>query len=600
MAEKFVSKRNLKFLLYEVFDVESLTKIPYFKEHNRVVFDMVLDAAFDIASNLLYPHFQSMDKEQPEFSNDKIKVYPEVKNFMKEFGEGGWINANASFDVGGGQLPLTITGATSFIFAAANYSAFPYLLMTSGAADLIETFGSKEQMDTYLPKMFSGQWQGTMALTEPEAGSSLADITTEATPTENGYYKIRGQKVFISFGDYEGVENIVHLLLARIQGGPPGVKGLSLFIVPKLRIGNGRLIPNDVTTVGIFHKMGYRGAPSTHLSYGDKDDCHGYLVGQPHHGISYMFQMMSASRIATGMGATATATAAYYASLDYSMKRRQGRKPGDKDPHSPQVPIIEHADVKRMLLFQRAVVEGSLSLLIQCSTYKDLEKCENDEERERYKDLLEILTPVAKTYPSEMGILSVSQGLQCLGGSGYCDDYPLELYYRDQRINPIHEGTTGIQAIDLLGRKVVMKNGKPFILYIEEVQKTIRDSLKDPILQPYALRLQEGLKKLQDVTAFLVQIASKEGVERFLADATLYLELFGIITIGWQWLLQGLAVQNAVQGNVIKGEIEFYQGKIYTLKYFFHYELPKIEGLTSRLLEADGLTIKMDASLFSD
>ncbi|MFC1824467.1 acyl-CoA dehydrogenase [Thermodesulfobacteriota bacterium] len=601
MPEKFVSKRNLKFLLYEVFDAESLTKIPYFKEDNRVTYDMILDSALEIGENLLRPHLQEMDQKQPEFIDGQVKVYPEVKNIMKEFGEGGWISSGASFEVGGGQLPKVIRSAAEFIFQAANYSAPVYPGLTSGAADLIETFGSKDQIDTYLPRMFAGEWQGTMALTEPQAGSSLSDITVEAIPTDEDHYRIHGQKVFISNGDHDCAENIIHLLLAKIKGGPAGVKGISLFIVPKLRIGEeGKLISNDVNTVGIFHKLGYRGSPITHLSFGDKQNCRGYLVGEPHRGLSCMFQLMNSARITVGIGATGISSAAYYASLDYAIKREQGRKPENKDPESPQVPIVEHADVKRMLLFQRAVVDGSLSLLLQCSMYDDLARGSEGDQKERYDLLLDILTPVAKTFPSEMGVVAVSQALQILGGSGFCTDYPLEQFYRDQRINPIHEGTTGIQGIDILGRKVLIKNGKAFETLEEEINKTIRSGLEDSGLKPYALKLQDGLKKLQNVTASLTPLALKGELEKYLADATLYLELFGIITIGWQWLLQGLAASEALKGDIPEGESDFYKGKLQTLKYFFHYELPKIEGLITRLMEADGLTVETDVSFFTD
>lgn len=300
------------------------------------------------------------------------------------------------------------------------------------------------------------------------------------------------------------------------------------------------------------------------------------------------------------MGATALATAAYYASLDYAKTRKQGRKVSEKDPSQPQIPIIEHADVKRMLLFQRAVVEGSLSLLLQCSRYTDLQKIGNDNEKEKYALLLDLLTPVAKTYPSEMGILSISHGLQCFGGSGYCDDYPLEQYYRDARIHPIHEGTTGIHGIDLLGRKVLMQNGKAFQLFLAEAQATVEEAGKFPGLEPYAGELSQGLEKLLQVTPHLVRISQHKGPEHFLADATLYLDLFGIISVAWQWLLQAIATEKALEKQGPKAEETFYKGKFLTFRYFFGYELPKIEGLFKRLMNSDGLTVEMDEALFRD
>ena len=601
MAAKFVSERNIKFLLYEVFDVESLTKYEYYKEHNRKMFDMVLKAAVKLGKDLLFPIFEEMDRRQPELLNGEVKVHPSVKTIMKEFGEGGWISSRVPFDRDGEQLPSLVADVCEFIFAAANYSANTYPGLTFGASHLIESFGSKELYDTYVPRMRAGEWQGTMALTEPEAGSSLADITTMAEPTDKGYYSIKGQKIFISAGDHDGVDNVIHLMLAKIVGAQAGVKGISLFVVPKKRIDdNGNLAPNDVVTAGVFHKLGYRGCPIVQLSMGDKNDCRGWLVGEPHNGLKYMFQMMNEARIGVGMGATAMATAAYYASLEYAKSRIQGRKMGQKDLNLPPVPIIEHADVKRMLLFQRAVIEGALALIMQCSKYVDFQKIRGQEGKEKYHLLLEILTPIAKSYPSEMGVHAISQGLQCLGGSGYCDDYPLEQYYRDCRIHPIHEGTTGIQGMDLLGRKAIMNNGRAFKLFISEMQETITAAGEYKALDKYAAELNQALTKLQEVTHHLISIAQQQGPEAFLADATLYLELFSHVTIGWQWLLQGIAVQKAVDGGTTKKDVNFYQGKMFTLRYFFAYELPKTLGLAKRLLDDDRLTVEMQTNFFND
>jgi butyryl-CoA dehydrogenase len=601
VAAKFVSERNIKFLLYEVFDAESLTKYEYYKEHNRKMFDMILKAAVKLGKDLLFPIFEEMDRRQPELLNGEVKVHPSVKTIMKEFGEGGWISSRVPFDRDGEQMPSLVADVCEFIFAAANYSANAYPGLTFGASHLIESFGGKELYDTYVPRMRAGEWQGTMALTEPEAGSSLADITTMAEPTDKGYYRIKGQKMFISAGDHDGVDNVIHLMLAKIKGAQAGVKGISLFVVPKKRIDDsGNLAPNDVVTAGVFHKLGYRGCPIVQLSMGDKNDCRGWLVGEPHNGLKYMFQMMNEARIGVGMGATAMATAAYYASLEYAKSRIQGRKMGQKDPNLPPVPIIEHADVKRMLLFQRAVIEGALALIMQCSKYVDFQKIRGQEGKEKYHLLLEILTPIAKSYPSEMGVHAISQGLQCLGGSGYCDDYPLEQYYRDCRIHPIHEGTTGIQGMDLLGRKAIMNNGRAFKLFISEMQETITAAAEYKALDKYAAELNQALTKLQEVTHHLISIAQQQGPEAFLADATLYLELFSHVTIGWQWLLQGIAVQKALDGGTPKKDFDFYQGKMFTLRYFFAYELPKTLGLAKRLLDDDRLTVEMQTNFFND
>lgn len=601
MAARFHSERNLKFLLYEVFDTESLTAYSYYQDNNRKFFDMVIKEAFQLAKNLLWPVFTEMDRHPPEFENGRIKVHPTVKKMMREFGEGGWLTSKVPANQGGEQMPHIIAVACDFIFASANYSANAYQSLTAKAANLIRTFSDKKLVDTFVPQMDAGQWQGTMTLTEPEAGSSLADIVTTAEFANNGIYRIKGQKIFISAGDHDGVENVVHMLLAKIKGAPPGVKGISLFLVPKYRPDDtGGLVPNDVITSGMYHKLGYRGCPIVQLNFGDQDDCRGWLVGEPNMGLKYMFQMMNESRITVGMGATAMATAAYYAALDYTKTRCQGRCVTEKDPLKPQIPIIEHADVKRMLLFQRSVIEGSLSLILQSSLYVDRQKVTTGEKKDEYRLLLEILTPVIKSYPSEMGILAISQGLQCFGGSGYCDDYPLEQYYRDARIHPIHEGTTGIQGMDLLGRKILMQNGRAYELFLTEVKKAITDAGEFPALTAYAGMLEASIEKLISVTSYLRDHVRDQGADHYLADATLYLEFFGIITIAWQWLKQGVAVQKGLNNMCKPADKNFFMGKMYALQYFFGYELPKINGLIVQLMAEKRLTCEMTTEHFAD
>ena len=601
MAEQFISERNLSFLLYEVFNAESLLNYSRYADHSREVFDMVLKTAMKMGKDLFKPIVSEMDKQPPEYVKGQVKVHPAVRNIMREVGAGGWIGATFDYKLGGQQLPemvgMTIPTA---IFGAANYSASVFHGLTNGAAGLIASFGTQEMKDMYLPKMMSGEWQGTMALTEPQAGSSLTDVSMTAEPTNKNYYTMKGQKIFISAGDHDGVDNIIHLALARVKDAPPGVKGISLFIIPKYRIEmGGKLAFNDVNCAGIYHKLGYKGSPITQLAFGENDDCRGWLVGEVNKGLGYMFQMMNGARIDVGLGAACISSAAYYASLEYAKERPQGRKLSAKDPLSPQVSIIEHPDIHRMLLFQKAIIEGSLSLLMQCSFYHDMEKVTETEEHENYNLLLELLTPVAKTYPSEMGIFSCSQAIQILGGYGYCDEFPVEQFYRDVRIHTIHEGTTGIQGMDLLVRKMMMKKGKAGQLYLTEVRKTIKDAQEDVGLKSYSEALEKALQKLEKITAHLFGIASKGDPEMFLADATLYLELFGIIAIAWQWLKQAVIAKKMLNdGKLTEADNNFYNGKIYTCRYFFGYELPKIEGLAMRLSNGDDLTVNIKNEYF--
>ena len=601
MANKFVSERNMKFLLYEVFDVESLIKHEIFEDQNKKMYDMVLKAAIKLSKDLLLPVFEDMDREPPELVDGQVKVHPSVRGIIAQFAEGGWIASRWPVEKGGEGLPHMLASMCEYVFQAANMSGAAYTGLTTGAAHLIDSFGDKTLRELYLPKMIAGKWQGTMALTEPEAGSSLGDLTTTATATDQGHYLIKGQKIFISAGDHDAVDNVIHLMICHVEGEPGGVKGISLFVVPKFRVDkNNELVANDLVCSGIYHKLGYRGCPIAQLSMGDNNDCRGWLLGEKNNGLRYMFQMMNEARIGVGLGATALASAAYYASLDYAKTRRQGRKTGQKDISQPMVPIIEHADIKRIMLFQRAVSEGSMGLLMQCTKYTDLEMVCHGEEQEKYTLLLDVLTPVMKSYPSEMGILSISQGLQVLGGSGYCDDYPLEQLYRDCRIHPIHEGTTGIQGMDLLGRKMMMKNGKGFDLVLNEIATAILDAVEYEALKPYAAQLEKSMVQLRETTGYLGTLATEKGPERFLADATLYLEYFGNMVIAWQWLLQGIAAQKALAGKVKKKEMEFYVGKLFTLRYYFEYELPKTLALQIRLTSKDPLTVEMQPSYFND
>lgn len=592
MAKEYVNIRNLRFLLHEVFAVENFSKNPYYADYGKEVVDMTIDTAKKIGDELFFPIYTEMDKKKPKLENGVVTVHDDIRKIMDAMGEGGWINAPVPAHEGGQQMPATVYSAANFIFHAANTSAASFFGLTTGSADLIRSFGSKELNETYIPKMDSGKWQGTMALTEPDAGSSLSDITTSAEPNADGSYSIKGQKIFISAGDYHSAENIIHLMLAKIKGGPPGVKGISLFVVPKYRPENGNLVDNDVISAGVFGKMGMKGCPILHLSMGEKDNCKGWLVGEPHKGLGYMFKMMNGARISVGMMSTALCSAAYHASLEYCNERPQGRPVSNKDPLIPQSLIIEHADVKRMLLFQKAITEGCLSFVTQCAYYADMERISEGEEKEKYNLLLNLLTPIAKAYPSEMSVHSVSAGVQCLGGAGYCDDFPLEQYFRDTRINPIYEGTTGIQAMDLLGRKIPMKMGQGLMLYAAEINQTIAEAAGIEVLKSYAENLAKAMQKFTEVTMKLMGLAQSQPPEIFLSDATLYLENAGIVSIAWQWLKQGIVAHKAL-AEAAGNEKNFYEGKLAAMKFFFLYELPKSKGLCERLLSDERLTLEV-------
>jgi len=590
----YINMDHLRFLLHEVLNVSEMCAYERFSDYDKEAFDILLDSTKDYADKHMYPLLKEMDEQPAHYRDGKIIVHPQVGKFMRDCGENGAIGSTFSYDNGGMQLPHTMHSAVSSISIAANNALPGYTGLTMGAADLLVTYASQELKDKYVPKMLKGVWGGTMCLTEPQAGSSLSDITTTAYRQDDGSYKVKGQKIFISSGDYEHVDNIVHLLIGRIEGAPTGTKGISLFVVPKKRIKeDGSLESNDVTTAGDFQKMGQRGYCTTHLIFGEGDDCQAWLVGEENRGLKNMFQMMNGARIDVGLTAVSIASAAYHASLQYAKERPQGRRivTGKKDPNEPQTTIINHPDVRRMLHLQEAVVEGAYSLLLTASNYQDKSHYGPEADRQKYHELLELITPIAKTYPSEMGRVSVTNGLQVLGGYGFCTDFPLEQYYRDIRIMALYEGTTGIQSLDLLGRKVVMNNGSAMKHLTSEMIATIKEASTFDDLKPYAEQLKMASKELANITQFLLQYAMKGEHERYIADASIYMELMSNVVIAWQWLKMATVAKTAlVSGNTTLGTA-FYERKIHTMRFFFKYELPKIMSAKMTLMNKEVLTI---------
>jgi len=592
---KYISLDNLRFILHEVLEVEKLCDLERYKDYDKSSFDLLIDSMKSFSDKVLFPTFKEADEDPARYADGIVHVHPVVGEIMKYAGENGGIGATFDYEHGGMQLPHTLGVSLAHIMQCANNAMPGYIGLTTGAANLIVTFGSQELIDKFVPKMIEGKYAGTMCLTEPQAGSSLSDISTSATPQVDGSYKIQGQKIFISGGDHEYCENFVHLVLARIDGAPSGTKGISLFVVPKkLEDANGALVSNDVITAGDFQKMGQKGYCTTHLVFGEKENCTGWLVGGENQGLRNMFQMMNGARIDVGLMATSVATAAYYASLQYAKERPQGRRilaNGVKNKEAAQTTIINHPDIRRMLLQQRAVTEGSIALLLQSSMYHDLSMEGPEEDRERYHDLLELLTPIAKTYPSEMGRTSINAGLQILGGYGFCTEFPLEQYYRDIRIMSLYEGTTGIQSLDLLGRKVVMKNGQPMKYLTAEIIATIKEAAVYEPLSSYAQQLKEASKDLESTLMHLLQFAMNGQHERYIADATIFMEYMSNIAIAWQWLRMATIAHVKLQTGNSTYSSEFYQNKIHTMKYFYKYELTKNFGLARILKHEDSLTI---------
>lgn len=596
---------DIAFLLYEWLDVVSLTERGRFAEHSRETFDAVLDLAERMAMSRFAPHNREADLAEPVMRPDgRVEMIPAVKEAVVAFGEAGLIAATQDQELGGMQLPQSVFRAALAWFQAANISTASYPFLTIGNAELIRAHGSPEQIETFVKPQLSGRWLGTMCLSEPQAGSSLADITTRASRQADGSYRLAGTKMWISAGEHELSENIVHLVLAKVKGtqGQAGVKSISLFIVPKYLPGENGAIGerNDVSLMGLNHKMGNRGTTNTVLAFGGgshqpggHDGAVGYLVGEENAGLSYMFHMMNGARIGVGMGATALGYAGYQAALRYAGERRQGRRPGAKDPSLPQLPIIEHADVKRMLLTQKAYVEGALALELYCARLVDEEKTAPDSvARSQATLLLDMLTPIAKAWPSQWCTRANDLAIQVHGGYGYTRDFNVEQYYRDNRLNSIHEGTDGIQAIDFLGRKMLMKQGAGRELLADTLRNDIQHADQTGgELATVAAQLEAMLNQLLEVTD---QLWETGDAEQALANAHGYLQSAGHIVIAWIWLQQWLACHDKETGAFKSGNL--YQGKQAAARYFFRYELPKVQPQLEVLARKDSLFLDLNTN----
>ncbi|QXG48115.1 acyl-CoA dehydrogenase [Pseudomonas viridiflava] len=600
MSESLLSSRNLAFELYEVLDAEALIRRERFAEHSRETFDAAIGTARTIAEKYFAPHNRKADENEPRYENGAAVLIPEVKPAVDAFLEAGFLNAARDFEAGGMQLPTLLSQACFAHFQAANAGTTAYPFLTMGAANLIESFGSDEQKQRFLQSMIEGRFFGTMALTEPHAGSSLSDIRTRAEPATDGSYRLRGNKIFISGGDHNLSENIVHMVLAKLPDAPGGVKGISLFIVPKFLVNDDGSLGkrNDVLLAGLFHKMGWKGTTSTALNFGDNGECVGYLVGKPHQGLSYMFQMMNEARIGVGMGAVMLGYAGYLYSLDYARERPQGRLPDNKSPDSAPVSIIQHTDVRRMLLTQKAYVEGAFDLgLYAARLFDDAQTGETEQIRQQAHELLDLLTPIVKSWPSEFCLKANELAIQILGGHGYTREYPVEQHYRDNRLNPIHEGTHGIQSLDLLGRKLAQNGGaglKQLVrLIADTTQRASAHSQLDHLRQP----LEQLVTALQGVTVGLLTDLAQGKVNVALANSALYLKAFGHTVIGWRWLEQAIRAEEGLsRGNA--ADVDFYKGKLQAARYFLTWEVPACHHELAILQARDDVCLSMQNEWF--
>ncbi len=589
-----IDRRHLDFTLYELLDVQRLTEYPRFADHSRDTFDSAIALAHQIAVEKFLPHNRKGDLNEPHMVDGKVVLIPEIAEAMDAFNGAGFCAALSDYDQGGMQLPFVVTQACDSMFSAANAGTIAYPALARAAANLLAVYGTDLQKHIYMQPITEGRFYGTMCLSEPQAGSSLSDIKTRADVQPDGSYRITGAKMWISAGDHELGENIVHLLLAKIPGAPPGVRGISLFIVPRWRVNSdgSRGSRNDVQLAGLNHKMGQRGSVNTFLKFGEQGDCYGELVGEAHQGLGYMFHMMNEERIGVGMGAVQQGSVGYQYSLKYARERRQGRHPDQKDPNSQPVRLIEHADVRRMLLMQKCYVEGAQVLGFYASMLVDLALDPNETVRNESHQLLELLTPIVKAWGSDYALKANELAIQILGGYGYTLEYPVEQCYRDNRINPIHEGSNGIQALDLLGRKAMLQNGAGLKLLLGKIIETCSDASAFESLKATAAQLSAAVELTAATTRAAAKRMAEGDVRLVLANASHYMTLLGHVSIAWTWLWQAVVAIRALPGaNDL--DRPFYEGKLQACRFFFATELPLVEQAARLVSGADDSAFAM-------
>ncbi len=600
MSVSLLNDRDVEFLLYEFLDTEKLLERPRYSEHSREIFDASLRTAKTIAEKYFANHLVEGDANEPTLVDGVVKMIPETKVAWEEFANAGFLAAHQDYEEGGMQMPEVVFRMVMAYVNAANIGTAAYPFVATGSANLIRAFGSEEQKAKFLTLIMDGRSNGTMCLTEPGQGSALGDITTMAEPADDGTYRVFGQKMFISCADHDIAGNVIHMVLAKIKGAPPGVKGISLFIVPKFLV-NDDGTPgerNDVVVAGLNHKMGYRNTTNAALNFGEKDGAIGYLVGEANKGLGYMFQMMNEARIGVALGAAAIAYQGFNHSLDYARQRPQGRLASCKDQQSPQVMLVEHADVRRLLLAQKSYAEGSLAMcLFGSSLFENQNNAPTEELRTRSAQLLDLLTPIIKSWPSKYGCISNDMAIQILGGAGYTREYPVEQLYRDQRLNPIHEGAEAIHGLDLLGRKLSLYGGAGYQFFKEDVAQDIASAKKLESIKSLAAQLENAVALLDKTTQSLQQQMAVD-IDHGLANATVYLDMFGRIVGAWVWLKQGLIAAEALKSKLHESDENFYQGKLQAANYYIEWELPAVEQYAELLMAGNSVTFEMKDEWF--
>jgi alkylation response protein AidB-like acyl-CoA dehydrogenase len=602
MAQQIADRRDVDFLLHEVLRVEEMSAHEKFEEFNRKTIDLIISEARNLALKEVLPTQVIGDRQGVHFENGVVTVPEEFKKVYETYREGEWVAMTESIDWGGQGMPRTVALAASEYFIGANLAFMMYPGLTHGAGRLVETFGTAKQKELFVKKLYTGQWCGTMLLTEPEAGSDVGALTTTARKNDDGTYSITGNKIFISGGEHDLVENIIHPVLARIEGAPQGTGGISLFVVPKIWVNDDGTLGefNDVVCTGVEEKMGIHGNATCSMALGGKGQCRGTLLGQENKGMRAMFLMMNEARLLVGMQGFCCASSAYLNALQYARQRIQGRHLLKmRDDSALAVPIIEHPDVRRQLLTMKAYVDGMRSLLYYVGILDDRkETAESAEEKTRLQGMIDLLIPVAKGYVTDRSFEMCSLGLQVYGGYGYIRDYPMEQLLRDCRITMIYEGTNGIQAMDLLGRKLGLNQGKPIMDLLGEIQKTLARAKGVERLKGLAARVEKAVNRLGETALHLGQTAMSPKVLNAFAFAHPFMDVCGDVILAWLHLWRATVAVAALEKGAKKKDAAFYEGQVKSAEFFIHTILPVTHGKMKAILETNGAAVEISDAAF--
>jgi hypothetical protein len=603
MAQFIADRRDVDFVLHEQLRVETLSEHEKYAEFNKKTIDLIISEARNLAVKELLPIQIDGDREGARFEGGNVTVPESFHKAWDLFKEGEWVALSNDPEWGGQGMSATLSLAANDYFIGANFAFMMYPGLTHGAGRLVQTFGTDQQKKLFLKKMFTGEWTGTMLLTEPEAGSDLGALTTSAVKNDDGTYSITGNKIFISSGEHDMADNIIHPVLARIEGAPQGTKGISLFLVPKIWVNDDGSLgePNDVVCTGIEEKMGIHGNATCSLSLGSKGNCRGTLLGEENKGMRAMFQLMNEARLLVGLQGLACASSAYMYAVNYARERVQGRHLLKAlEDNAPSVPIIEHPDIRRMLLTMKVYVEGMRSLLYYIGNCEDKSQISaKEEDKARYQGLMDVLIPVAKGYVTDKAFEVCSLGVQVYGGYGYIREYPMEQLLRDCRITQIYEGTNGIQAMDLLGRKLGMNKGKPIMDLLGEVQQTIAAAKSISSLQDVCAKVEAAVNKLGEVALHIGQIGmSPDTRMNAFAHAYSFMEVFGDVVIAWLLLWRASIAAQNLENGARKKDVAFYEGQIKSVEFFAHSILPVSLGKMNVILAADSTAVDISADAF--